>query len=67
MRHIKPFKLKVMTAAFLGTGGVGILMGLNFNAFYVTFLGVINLCLGGFTGWLFFTQAPKLRDKRKKK
>jgi hypothetical protein len=31
----------------------------------LTTLGVINLCLGGFIGWIFLTQQPKSRDKRK--
>jgi predicted lipid-binding transport protein (Tim44 family) len=66
MRYIKPAKLKVMMAAFLGTGIFGIGLGLYANYFNLTLLGVINLCLGGVVGWLFFTQAPKLRDKRKK-
>ena len=67
MRYIKPEKLKVMMAAFFGTGILGIVLGLSSNYFYLTFLGVINLCLGGFVGWLFLTQEPKLRGKRKKK
>jgi hypothetical protein len=33
----------------------------------ITFMGVINLCLGGFFGWVLLTQKPKLDDKRKKK
>ncbi len=52
---------------FFGTGIVGIFMGLNSNTMMITFLGVINLCLGGFFGWVFLTQKPKLREKRKKK
>ncbi len=51
---------------FFGTGIWGILLGLWGNNFYLTILGVINICLGGFAGWLFFTQKPKLKDKRKK-
>jgi len=34
-------------------------------SFFITFMGVINICLGGFVGWVFFTQEPNLRDKRK--
>jgi hypothetical protein len=30
-------------------------------------MGVINLCLGAFFGWIFLTQKPQLDDKRKKK
>jgi len=51
---------------FFGTGIWGILLGLWQIVFYLTLLGVINICLGGFVGWLFFTQKPKLKDKRKK-
>jgi len=51
---------------FFGTGIWGITLGLLENVFYLTILGVINICLGGFIGWLFFTQKPKLKDKRKK-
>ena len=58
----------------MGTGVFGILLGTSlfgllsdyYNSnFYVTSLGTINLCLGGFVGWLYFTQAPKRRDSRK--
>jgi len=66
MRYVKPKKLKVLMIMFFGTGIWGIAMGLMTNFFYLTTLGVINICLGGFVGWLFFTQQPKLRDKRKK-
>jgi hypothetical protein len=66
MRYVKPTKLKVLLILFFGTGIWGIAMGLWVNVIYLTSLGVINLCLGGFVGWLFFTQVPKLRDKRKK-
>lgn len=74
MRYIKPKKLKVMLAAFMGTGVFGIVLGTGaFGAlsafyasnFYLTFLGTINLCLGGVVGWLYLTQAPKRRDPRK--
>jgi hypothetical protein len=68
MKYIKPQKLKVLLILFFGTGIMGIVVGLSIpsqTSFYITFLGVINLCLGGFIGWLFFTQEPKLRDKRK--
>ena len=51
---------------FFGTGIWGIGMGLSFNFFYLTALGVINICLGGFAGWIFFTQQPRSKDKRKK-
>ncbi len=66
MRYVKPTKLKVLMIMFFGTGIWGIAMGLWVNVIYLPTLGVINICLGGFVGWLFFTQVPKLRDKRKK-
>ena len=66
MRYVKPTKLKVLMIMFFGTGIWGIAMGLWQNVIYLTTLGVINICLGGFVGWLFFSQVPKLRDKRKK-
>lgn len=55
-------------ALFFGTGGWGIVFGLYGPNPYlmVVFLGVINLCLGGLFGYVFLTQEPKLRDKRKK-
>ena len=65
MRYVKPTKLKVLLILFFGTGIWGIAMGLSQFVFYLTLLGVINICLGGFVGWLFFTQVPKSRDKRK--
>ncbi len=67
MRYIPPKKLKIIMLAFFGTGAAGIAMGLSQHQFMVTFLAVINICLGGFFGWVFLTQEPKLRDKRKKK
>ena len=69
MKYVKPQKLKVLMILFFGTGIMGITMGLSVPSqmsFFITFLGVINLCLGGFVGWIFFTQAPRSRDKRKK-
>ena len=69
MKYIKPQKLKVLMILFFGTGIMGITMGLSIPSqmsFFITFLGVINLCLGGFVGWIFFTQEPRSRDKRKK-
>ncbi len=54
---------------FFGTAIMGIVIGLSVpsqTSFFITFLGVINLCLGGLVGWIFLTQKPKSRDKRKK-
>jgi hypothetical protein len=65
MKYISPKKLKLIMLMFFGTGIWGIGMGLSFNFFYLTTLGVINICLGGFVGWIFLTQT-KSRDKRKK-
>jgi len=69
MKYIKPQKLKVILIMFFGTGIMGIVIGLSIPSqmsLYITSLGVINLCLGGFVGWIFLTQQPKSRDKRKK-
>jgi hypothetical protein len=56
---------------FFGTGILGIVIGLYVappkTTLIMTFMGVINLCLGGFFGWIFLTQKPQLNDKRKKK
>ena len=66
MKYVAPKKLQVIMLMFFGTGIWGIVMGLNFSNFYLTTLGVINICLGGFVGWIYFTQKPRSRDKRKK-
>jgi hypothetical protein len=65
MKYVAPKKLKVLMTLFFGTGIIGIAMGLSNSFLYLTTLGVINLCLGGFVGWIFLTQQPKSRDKRK--
>ena len=68
MKYVKPHKLKVLMLLFFGTGSMGIIIGLSQPSqisFFITFMGVINICLGGFVGWVFFTQEPNLRDKRK--
>lgn len=74
MKYVKPFRLKVMMAMFFGTGIVGIIVGLyattpanSYAPILITFLGVINLSLGAFFGWIFLTQTPESDDKRKKK
>ncbi len=66
MKYVSPKKLQVIMLMFFGTGIWGIVMGLSQNFFYLTTLGVINICLGGFVGWIYFTQKPRSRDKRKK-
>jgi len=59
-----------LIALFFGTAGMGIFVGLviatGIQSLYITFLGVLNLCLGGFVGYLLLTQKPKVRDTRKK-
>jgi hypothetical protein len=56
---------------FFGTGILGIIVGLYVAppqaVLIITFMGVINLSLGGFFGWILLTQKPQLEDKRKKK
>ena len=70
IKYIQPKKLKVLIALFFGTAGMGILVGLviatGIQSLYITFLGVVNLCLGGLVGYLLLTQKPKVRDTRKK-
>jgi len=70
MKYIHPKKLKVLIALFFGSAGMGIFVGLviatGIQSLYITFLGVINLCLGGFVAWLLMTQKAKVRDSRKK-
>ena len=49
----------------------GIFVGLTIaspgtQSLYITLLGVINLCLGGFVAYLLLTQKPRVRDSRKK-
>ena len=70
IKYIQPKRLKVLVALFFGTAGMGIFVGLviatGIQSLYITFLGVLNLCLGGFVGYLLLTQKPKVRDTRKK-
>ena len=70
IKYIKPKKLKVLIALFFGTAGMGILVGLviatGIQSLYITFLGVVNLCLGGLVAYLLLTQKPRVRDTRKK-
>jgi hypothetical protein len=71
MKYVKPKKLKVLIALFFGTAGMGIFVGLTLatgvQSLYITLLGVINLLLGGFVGYLLLTQKDRVRDSRKKK
>ena len=70
IKYIQPKKLKVLIALFFGTAGMGILVGLviatGIQSLYITFLGVVNLCLGGLVAYILLTQKPKVRDTRKK-
>ena len=67
MRHIEKQKLKVLMMLFFGSGMIGISVGLQLGHFMFVTMGTVNLCLGGFFGWLFLTQKPRLKDKRKRK
>ena len=70
IKYIQPKRLKVLIALFFGTAGMGILVGLviatGIQSLYITFLGVVNLCLGGLVAYLLLTQKPRVRDTRKK-
>ncbi len=70
LKYVQPKKLKVLIALFFGSAGMGIFVGLviatGIQSLYITFLGVVNLCLGGFVAYLLMTQKAKVRDSRKK-
>tara|TARA_B100000953_G_scaffold139379_1_gene115362 strand:- start:298 stop:516 length:219 start_codon:yes stop_codon:yes gene_type:complete len=70
LKYIPPKKLKVLIAMFFAAAGMGIYVGLvmatGVQSLYVTFLGVVNLCLGGFVAYVLMTQKAKVRDSRKK-
>jgi hypothetical protein len=72
MKWIPPKKLKVLTFLFFGTGIWGIVAGMILikpMPMFLVLFGVINLCIGGFIGYRYFTQGPKPEksfDKRKK-
>ena len=72
MKYIPPTKLKVLMIMFFAASGFGIFTGLviatsGMQGIIITLLGVINLCLGGFMGYLLLMQKPKVRDSRKYK
>ena len=74
MRYVNPLRLKVLMMLFFMTGIFGIIIGLtvapsmsSVASLLITFMGVINLSLGGFFGWVFFTQQPDAQDPRKRK
>ena len=73
MKYINPLRLKVLMMMFLGTGILGIIIGLevapNFSrdsSLLITFMGVINLSLGGFFGWIYLTQKPQEETGKRK-
>ncbi len=72
MKHVPTTKLKVLMIMFFAAAGFGIFTGLaiatsGMQGLIITLLGVINLCLGGFMGYLLLMQKPKVRDSRKYK
>jgi hypothetical protein len=74
MKYINPLRLKVLMMMFFGTGILGIVIGLAVapsfstdSSLMITFMGVINLSLGAFFGWIFLTQQPNTQDSRKRK
>jgi uncharacterized membrane protein HdeD (DUF308 family) len=71
MKYVKPLRLKIMMGMFFGSGIVGIIVGLYIappqGTLMITFMGVINLALGAFFGWIFLNQKPELSDDKRKK
>ena len=65
MKYIQPRKLRVITIMFFVGAGVGIFLGLDSHYMYLTLLGIVNVCLGGLTGWILLTQKPRQRYRRK--
>ena len=70
-KKLPPKKLKVLMALFFGAGIIGIVFGLGYLGnqpnFMMTTMGVVNLCLGGLVGWIFFTREPRESRKKRKK
>jgi len=64
-KNLPAKKLKVLMALFFGAGIIGISSGLYSNLLMYTFMGAINLCLGGLVGWIYLTREP--RESRKKR
>ena len=65
LKYIQPRKLKIITIMFFASSAVGIWLGLDSHYIYLTLLGIVNVCLGGLTGWILLTQKPRQRDRRK--
>ena len=66
-KNLPAKKLKVLMALFFGAGIIGISIGLLYSNFFYTFMGVINLCLGGLVGWIYLTREPRESGKKRKK
>ncbi len=72
IKYVKPIKLKVLTVVFFAVGIWGIVFGLSMPhigytptiSMTITILGVVNLSMGGFVGYLLLTQV-KTPDSRK--
>ncbi len=71
IRYIEPNRLKVLMMMFLGTGIMGLIMGLQFAppsmTMILTFMGVVNIGLCAFFTFTYLTQTRNEPDKRKKK
>ena len=73
MKYVNPLRLKILMMMFLGTGILGIFIGLAVapgftrdSSLLITFMGVINLSLGGLFGWIFLTQKPEDETGKRK-
>ncbi len=70
MKYVKPRTLKILLVMLFGSGALGIVIGLgipgNDPIFMMSLMGVLNICLGGFFGFIFLTQEPKSEQRRKK-
>ncbi|HSB83585.1 MAG TPA: hypothetical protein VLD64_03765 [Nitrosarchaeum sp.] len=74
MKYVSPIRLKVLMIMFFATGVIGIFVGLFVAPhqapqaiLIITFMGVVNIALGAFFGWVFLTQTQPSNEKRKKK
>ncbi len=70
MKYVRPQKLKIITLVLFVTGAFGSAVGLgipgNEPIIMMSFMGVINIVLGGFFGLVLLTQKPKSEQRRKK-
>lgn len=67
-KRVPPKKLKVLTALFFCSGGMGIASGLwGGGGLVMTGFATAILCLGGLTGWMLLTRDPSARDSRKRR